>query len=65
MSVIRPMRSPASAGGRPATGTVGARHLERVALVGVAVGAGAGERAGAGDERTFQDRAASDRHTLL
>ena len=65
MSVIRPMRSPASAGGSPVTGTVARVIFELVALVGVAVRAGAGERAGAGDERALEDRAAGDRHRLL
>ena len=65
MSVMRPMRSPASAGGSPVTGRVARVISSCVALVGVAVRAGAGERAGAGDERTLQDRAAGDRHTLL
>ena len=53
-------------GGRQSSHRKGrARDLERVPLVGVAVRAGAGERAGARDQRTLQDRAAGHRHTLL
>jgi hypothetical protein len=51
------------AGGSPVTGTV-ARVTAGVALIRVSA-PGAGERAGAGDQRTSQHRAAGDRHTLL
>ena len=62
---MRPIRKPGERDGSPVTGTVARVTSRCVALVRVSVGSGAGERAGAGDQRTSQHRAAGDRHTLL